>query len=447
MMAHRMTKARRILSACLAAFAACTAARAESDPPAEPSPPPAETRAESWQRLRDEKRKHLEHYRPTFFERQILAFEKAEKPSILDRNLKGFYPRFRTLSTGSQVAGVLHFWQPDIKGSTLSLHASAAYSWTGYELYDFRFGRVPHQGRAMPSPATRGDDVYELGALPKAPRDRLILYGQLRYRHDPRDPFFGLGQDSRREDRTTFLNQDASYEMVSGWPFGRRVLATAHVAYLQAFTAGGDDPDDPPIDALFDDTTAPGLASQPDFVRISGLFLFDGRDRPFNPHRGGMVALEATQFDDRGSDEFRFHRLAVDTRGYVSLGSPQRVLAVRALASRDVAAEGSRVPFYLMQPISNSHDLRGYETFRFRGEKVLTFQAEYRWEAAPALELALFGDAGRVFRPTEDWTIDGMRGSVGLGLRLKTHDDLLARLEVAKGSEGFRWYLRFGPSF
>lgn len=449
MMANRMKPARRAAPALFAALAACALARAEADPPVEPSPSPAPpaTRAEAWQRLREEKRKHLEPYRPGFLERQILAFEKAERPSILDFNVKGFYPRFRTLSTGSREAAVLHYWRPDIKGSPLSLHASAAYSRTGYEQYDVRFGALPHRGRALPAPSTRGDDVYELGSLPKGSGDRLILYGLARYRHDPRDPFFGLGQGSRLADRTSFLFQDALYELVGGWQFDRRLVANLRVGYVQAFTTGGDDEDFPRIGDRFDDATAPGLARQPDFVRLSGFVLFDGRDRPFNPHRGGMVALEATRYDDRGSDAFAFHRFAVDARGYVPLGSPQRVLAVRALALRDRASDGSRVPFYLMEPLSNSHDLRGYETFRFRGEKILTFQAEYRWEAAPALELALFADAGRVFRTGEEWTLDGMRGSAGFGLRFKTHDSLLARLDVAKGSEGTRVYFRFGPSF
>ena len=53
-----------------------------------------------------------------------------------------------------------------------------------------------------------------------------------------------------------------------------------------------------------------------------------------------------------------------------------------------------------------SHTLRGFRTFRFRGEKVLLLQAEYRWEAWPALEFALFADAGRAFGAGEDFALD-----------------------------------------
>lgn len=406
------------------------------------------TRAESWQRLRDAKRLRLAPYRPGLVERQILTFEKAERPSLLALNYKGFYARIRSLASGSRLAPVLRFWQPDIKGSSVSLHASAAYSPTGYEMYDFQAGRLPHRGRELPAPSTKGDDVYELGALKESKLDGLILYSSLRYRHQPRDAFFGLGQDSQPADRTSFLYQDASYELVSGWQFTPRVVATARLGYVQVFTTDGEDEDFPPIGALYDDRSAPGLAlPQPDFYKLSGLLLWDARDRPFNPHRGGMVGLMFTRFDDRGSEAFAFHRMALDLRGYLSLGSPQRVLAARVLALRDEADAGSRIPFYFQEALSNSHTLRGYPSFRYRGEKGLSLQAEYRWEPAPAVELALFVDAGRVFRPEEGLTLDGLRATGGLGLRLKARDDVLVRLDVGWGHEGGRAYLRFGPSF
>jgi hypothetical protein len=435
-------------TACALAFAA--AAPAQETPAPQPSPSPSaepETRAEHWRRLREAKKATLAPYRPTLLEREILEFEKAERPAIATRNFHGIYPRVAGISSASWVAPTLRFWRPDIGGSSVSVHASAAYSLRGYELYDFQAGRVPHNGAALPPRSTRGDDVYELGGLAQSTLDRLILYTALRYRHNPTDKFFGLGADSRLEDRTVFLQQDATYELVGGWQFGRHLVATGRFGYRQVFVGPGDSDEDPPIGAVFDDTTAPGLARQPDFWKASALLLYDRRDRPFNPHRGGMVGLEATRYDDHDSHEFDFTRMALDARGYVPLGSPQRVLAVRALFVRDEADEGSRVPFFLMDELSDSHRLRGYQTFRYRGEKIVSVSAEYRWEAAPALELAFFADGGRAFRPEESWGTEGLRGSVGFGIRLKTHDSVIARLEFAKGVENSRFYLRFGPSF
>ncbi|MET0553595.1 MAG: BamA/TamA family outer membrane protein [Vicinamibacteria bacterium] len=422
-------------------------ARAQ-DPAPSPSPSPApETRAEHWRRLREEKKAALVPYRPGFLERQILEFEKAERPSIATRNFHGIYPRVAGVSSGSRLAPSLRFWQPDIGGSSVSVHASAAYSLRGYELYDLQAGRLPHAGQALPPRSTKGDDVYELGGLAKSGLDRLILYSSLRYRHNPQDAFFGLGSDSKLEDRTSFLQQDATYEVVGGWQFGRRLVATGRFGYRQVFVGAGESKEFPTTGAVFDDAAAPGLARQPDFWKSSAFLLFDGRDRPFNPHRGGMVGLEVTRYDDRDSTEFAFTRTALDARGYLSLGSPQRVVAVRALVSRDRADDGARVPFYLMEELSDSHRLRGYQTFRYRGERTVALSAEYRWEAAPALELAVFADAGRAFRPEESWSLSDLRGAVGFGIRIKTHDAVIGRLEFARGAESSRLYVRFGPSF
>jgi outer membrane translocation and assembly module TamA len=157
-----------------------------------------------------------------------------------------------------------------------------------------------------------------------------------------------------------------------------------------------------------------------------------------------MLAAAATRFDD---EAWGFDRLALDARGYLPLGSVQRVLAVRAYLSKDDAHDGARVPFFLQEPLSNSHTLRGYETFLDRGEKIVSLQAEYRWEAAPALELALFADAGRAFRADEDVDLDRLRTGWGGGLRLKTWNDTLFRFDVARGEGHTRIYARFGASF
>jgi hypothetical protein len=402
------------------------------------------TRAGEWQRLREEKAgKPPVPYRPTFVERQVLAFEKAERPSLLNLNYKGFFPTIASISSGSQLGAGLRFWQPQVRGTGLSLHASGALSLRGYELYDLQLGRIPHLEGQRPARSTRGDDVYELGSL-RPGASHLILYGSLRYRHNPEERFYGLGPDARREDGSNYLLDEGSYELVGGYQLNAHVVATARLGFFQPGLGSGTHDDLPTVEEGFDDTTAPGLSQQPDYTRLAGLVLVDRRDQPGNPHRGVMLAASVMRFDARDSSA-DFTRLALDVRSYLSLGSPQRVLALRALASRDEPKGGARVPFYLQEALSNSHTLRGFETFRFRGEKLLSLQAEYRWEAVPALELAVFADGGTVARAGESF--GELEAGYGAGLRLKTHRDTLVRFDAAWSREGHRLYLRFGPSF
>ena len=410
----------------------------------EPAP---ETRVEQWTRLRREKAERVTPPEKGFLERQLLAIERAERPSLFDLNLEGFYPRAVFLSSGSEISFGTRFWQPDLGNTRLDVHGSVFFSFDGYEFYDLQLGRLPHGPAGFPPRSTRGDDVYEVGNLPRTEPGRLSYYGSFRYRHYPQTNFYGLGGDTAAEDHTNFLQQDAFYEVAAGYQARHGFAATLRAGYVQAFVGPGTDEDSPTIRTLYDDTTAPGLDRQPDFLHVAALLLLDRRDRVGNPHRGGMIALAAARFDERGGDEFTFDRFGADARGYLSLGSPQRVLAARAMAMTDRPAEGSRVPFYFQEALGGSHTLRGFRSFRFRGEKILLLQAEYRWEPWPALEFALFADAGRAFRSDEDFSLDGLESDFGIGMRLKTSEDVIARFDVAHSREDTRFLLRFGPSF
>jgi hypothetical protein len=411
----------------------------------QPADAPA-TRQEEWRRLREAKMQELRPYRPGFFERQILAIEKAERPSILDFNVLGVFPRIQSIASGSQTAFGVRLWQPEIKGSAWDLHASAFYSRVGYEFYDLQFGRIPHKKGQFPLRSTKGDDVYELGTLGLPGTSATILYGSLRYRHYPREDFYGLGPDSLRADHSSFLLQDAWYELVAGYQFTEHVALTGRAGLIQAFVAPGSHETLPSTQALFGDESAPGLAAQPDYLHLATQLFVDYRDEPGNPHRGAMAALQVERFDDRDGSAFEFTRVALDARAYLPLGSSQRVLALRAFLNSDSATGGARVPFYYQETLGGSHTLRGFRNFRFRGEKLLLLQAEYRWEAAPALELVLFADAGRIGSEVSDLTSD-MHGSWGGGLRLKAVDTVLVRFDVARSPEDTRLFLRFSPSF
>lgn len=377
----------------------------------------------------------------------MLALEKAERPSLLQLNFLGFYPRIQSIARGSRTAGGVRFWQPDVGRSGLDVHASAFRSITGYELYDLQFGEIPHHAGQLPRRSTEGLEVDRLGDLtPQGPSPHLILHASLRYQHFPRVRYFGSGPDSRLADESTFLDQQAFYELVGGYQLSPRLSLMARAGYLQAFVGRGDDAGEPATQDLFSDASAPGLSRQPDFLVFSGQAFWDGRDRPGNPRRGVAVGLQLSHAEDRSGEEFGFTRVAGDVRGFLSLGSDQRVLALRAHVSSDNPDRGGRVPFYLQENLGGSHTLRGFESFRFRDDKLLLLQAEYRWYPGPAVELALFADAGRVAPRVED-LFQRLEADFGIGLRFKSSLVTYLRLDFARSREGWRTLVRFNQVF
>ncbi|MDA2937758.1 outer membrane protein assembly factor [Acidobacteria bacterium AH-259-A15] len=406
-----------------------------------------QSRHEHWRRQRLEKMGRLEPYQPGFVERNLVTMEKSERPGFMDLNFWGFYPRIQIISRGSGLGFGTRFWKPDIKGGRLDVHGSAFYSTRGYEFYDLQIGKIPHRGKQLPLRSWKGDDVYELGDIDRSAFSRFKLYASFRYRHLPQEDFFGLGPQARRQDHSSFLLQDASYEIVAGYQFSPSMALTLSGGLRQFSTGRGENEDIPTTQELFDESTAPGLTRQPDFTHFTSQLLFDFRDEPGNPHRGAMFAVAFSRFDDRGSEEFHFHRFAFDARGFLPLGSHQRVLALRALTIIDEAASRNRVPFYLQESLGGSHTFRGFDSFRFRGEKVILFQAEYRWEAAPALELVLFSDAGTVADARSRLELSNLEADYGFGFRLKTFRSTFFRLDLARSRETTRTLIRFSTSF
>ena len=299
----------------------------------------------------------------------------------------------------------------------------------------------------MPTRTTRGVELYRLGDLDRGGLPGLTLYAGFRYRWLPQEDFYGLGPDTSVDDHSSYLEKSVQYSLVGGYQLAPRVALVGSVGLHQNFIGSGRDSALVATRDLFDDEVAPGLDRQPDLLQARAQLLVDGRDEVGNPRRGTFFAVELSRYDDLEEDEFAFWRVGVDARAYVPLGSVQRVLAVRGFFQLDDADPGNRVPFYLQESLGGSHTFRGFPSFRFRGEKILLLQAEYRWEASPALELALFADAGSVGRTDEPWNPDDLEFDWGAGLRLKSWKHVLLRLDWGHSHETSRLLFRFSSSY
>ena len=79
---------------------------------------------------------------------------------------------------------------------------------------------------------------------------------------------------------------------------------------------------------------------------------------------------------------------------------------------------------------------------------MLFLSAEYRWEASPAFELAFFYDRGKVFSERADFDFSSLEKGFGFGIRLKTLESVLLRIDLARSREdNFRIHFKFGRSF
>jgi len=389
-----------------------------------------------------------EPHRPRFVVRKVHSFlSDDEAGGSRGLHLGPFVPRIDIVSSGGGPAPMLRFWAPDIGGTSFDVHASASYSTYKYQYYDLQVGLVPHEGQRLPSVERGTSALFPLADLEKtAAAPGFNIFASARYRDYPQEDFYGLGATSFRLDRTGYRLQDGLYEGIVRFRVAQLSLM-GRAGLLQTSIRPGTDSTFAGTEIGNDEGTAPGLLRAPDFVHLSGGAWLELRDEPGNPHRGASLGVSYSRFDDRHGHAFQFNRAIVDVREYIPLGSDRHVVALRQVTSLDNPDAGSSVPFYMQSTLGGSRFLRGYDSFRFRDDKLLALAGEYRFELRPKVELALIYEAGKVFPTMSEFNLSHLRHSYGAGIRLKSPRKVKLRLDVLHSPEGTRVQVKLGPSF
>ncbi|MBK5257819.1 MAG: BamA/TamA family outer membrane protein [Vicinamibacteria bacterium] len=376
--------------------------------------------------------------------------------SFLDDNAEvgapGFHvgplhPGLMIPSSGAGPGPMLHLWTPDLGGSGLDFHASAAYSIYGYQYYDAQFGLVPHEGERLPRTDRGTSALFPLSDLEKSSAvSGFHIYVSARHRDYPREDFYGVGASSLKANRTDYRLKDDFFEGVIQAKISRLTFM-GRAGLVKPSIHSGTDSRFPNMNLSFNEQTAPGLTATPDFLHVSAAAWLELRDQPANPHRGLSLGIAVSRFNDRHANAYQFSRVVVDAREYFPLGSHRHVIALRQVAFFDRPDAGSHVPFYLQPSFGGSSILRGYGSTRFRDDKLLALAAEYRFGLHRNLQLALIYEAGEVFPTLNDFRINQLQHSYGVGVRLKSLRRVRLRLDLLRSPERTRLDLKLGPSF
>lgn len=168
--------------------------------------------------------------------------------------------------------------------------------------------------------------------------------------------------------------------------------------------------------------------------------VFDSRDNVFNATEGHYYSL-AAEFAGRSlGGDFNFNKYTAQERSYFKVGKTQ-VLALRLTAGY---ADG-HMPESGKFAVGGSDTLRGYEDAQFKGDKMLSATAEYRFPVANKVQGVVFSDLGNAWEG-EGYKLDDLRYSVGVGVRVTTPIGPI-RVDYAKGEEGSKTHFSFGGQF
>ena len=223
-----------------------------------------------------------------------------------------------------------------------------------------------------------------------------------------------------------------------------------------------------PTPSVFGPAEAPGIDEQSDFFRAGYFIDFDYRDiflearryidtpppdsRRFrdiflDARQGTRVIVGYQQYFDLVHDRYSFGRLVADVEHYLPFYNKKRVIALYAGTELSYHPEDQVVPFYLQPTLGGPDDNRGFRRYRFYDENLIRLNVEYRLEVCYGFDIALFGDAGKVFNKPAQISLSNLESSVGFGLRFKTPLKAAMRIDTGFSHEGFQTWVQFNYLF
>jgi hypothetical protein len=380
--------------------------------------------------LREAKRDRLAPPQKDGVEAGLAAVEDGHWLQRIRAGWHGFLPTMGGFPSGSgQAFGVV--WEKEGVGvrypdedtpNRVDLHGWTALSLRGYKLAQFE---------------------ASLQRIAGTPFHLSALAG---WQRNAGDSFYGIGPDSREEDRTSFAQEVPAVGVAVWWQMPSWLSLGGGVVHRDYSIEPGSDARFPTTGELFDPAEAPGFDQQPAFLTYDAFLEIDWRNDG-DPYRGGLYTVRLSRWNDLDLDAFDHNDLDVELHQYFPFLKDTRVIALRARTILTDAPAGQTVPFYLMPRLGGSKELRGFRYGRFTDFNALLLSAEYRTEIWLAMDLALFVDAGKVFADHADLDFHDLRTNYGFGLRFKTSRSTFLRSDLSFGGESWRWDITFDNAF
>ena len=244
----------------------------------------------------------------------------------------------------------------------------------------------------------------------------------------PSVAFYGIGGDSREENRATYAYRPTTVGVTATVPW-RALTLGGGVDYLTADVG-------PSLDGSSEAVLATeGLGDRARYVRTRGQVSLDWRRRPGYTGTGGLYRLQLQDNADQAGLDGSFRSVETEVVQLFPILRANWVIAVRGLATITDADAADPVPFYLMPSVGGNSSVRGYSWLRFRGNHRLLLTGEYRWTATRFLDMAVFYDAGKVAARRGDLDFRDLENSYGIGMRIIGVKGYAFKVEMAHSRE------------
>ena len=381
-----------------------------------------DTRTQEIEQQRDDKAAHVKYDQPQGVEKDLFYIEDNKLLERFTSGYRGLNIRIGGLVQGSGFAlGPEYHFHSESLGA--NFQAGAQFSTKLYQKY------------------------YINWAQPELLKDHLAVHFNATHRNYSQIDYFGPGPASSKDNRTDYRLEDTSVDGALGVKPFRHFELGGSAGYQWINIGPGTSGSFPSTDQVFAPIITPGIDQQTNFLRYGPYAQVDYLDNPAAPASGGLYTFEYTWYRDQKLNLHDFQRIDAEFQQYFPFFNKTRVLALRAKTTLTDAETNQIIPFYMQPILGGSEDLRGFLPFRFYDNNSLLTNAEYRWHVISILDMAVFGDAGKVFPRRGELNFSHMQTDAGIGFRFNLKGQQFLRVDIAGSREGFRVWFKFNDIF
>jgi len=340
----------------------------------------------------------------------------------------GFYVELSNMITGSGFVSIGPGYRRQIANKHGFVDASAAVSWRGYNMMQ---GRIEFPALA--------DGHFSVGS-------------QVMWQDQTQIDYFGIGSQSLESNASQYRLQSVDSVAYAAMKPVRSLTLGGELGFLRRpdiMSPGGTFKPALPTtpDEFPHDPGAPD-AFQPNYVHSEVSLTSDTRDHRSRPTVGGVYRAALTTFVDQSTSTgaFSFREYEAEGAQFIPVDQNRNwVIALHGWTVWSDVAPGHAVPFYLLPSLGGNNSLRSYADYRFHDLNMAVVNAESRWTIITHMDAAIFVDAGNVAHRFQD--LDFAKRSYGAGVRFHTDRTTFARIDVAHGSEGWKFTFRTSDVF
>jgi hypothetical protein len=282
--------------------------------------------------------------------------------------------------------------------------------------------------------------LIALGANIFLPKERYIIRFENSFSKFP-DKFWGIGNNtdnnvSESYTFTQFYINPQLYRKVWGDFFLGAGVDFQRVFNIE-YKANG----------YFDQDKVLGVFDRSSYT-VFGYSLFinhDSRNHAYVPDRGSLFRVKFSNFDKALGSDYSFRVIEIDYRKFIRI-TKKSILGIHSLSTFNFGD----VPYRNLAILGGNNMMRGYFAGRYRADKFIGVQAEYRFPIKGRFGAVGFAGLGEVANNFDEFGLDKIKPSLGAGLRVAIlkQEKLNLRFDIAGGNGGsFNYYIVLAESF